>query len=70
MGEAQARDPRAMPLEEFVAEVIDILKTQPAATEICVERVKSLRFAAGGGEEKYEEIFQGLNAAMSSGANE
>lgn len=32
-----ANDPRAMPLNQFIAEVMEILKTQPAVTEICVE---------------------------------
>ncbi len=34
----------AMPLDEFVAEVVDLLETQPDATEIQVERVKFLRY--------------------------
>jgi uncharacterized oxidoreductase len=57
-----ASDPRAMPLERYIAEVMDILKSQPCVTEICVENVKRLRFAAESG--KYEGIFQGLNDAM------
>jgi uncharacterized oxidoreductase len=57
-----ASDPRAMPLGKFIAEVMDILKTQPTPAEICVENVKGLRFAAESG--KYDAIFQGLNAAM------
>jgi uncharacterized oxidoreductase len=59
-----AEDPRAMPLAEFIAEVMQILQTQPEATEICVERVKSLRFAAETG--KYAAVFKGLNNAMMS----
>ena len=57
-----ASDPRAMPLDKFIAEVMDILKTQPTPLEICVENVKGLRFAAERG--KFDAIFQGLNAAM------
>jgi uncharacterized oxidoreductase len=57
-----ASDPRAMPLEAFIAEVMEILKTQPAAVEICVEKVGRLRFAAESGH--YDSVFQGLNAAM------
>jgi len=57
-----ASDPRAMPLEAFLAEVMEILKTRPAAVEICVENVKRLRFAAEGG--RYDSIFEGLNGAM------
>jgi len=57
-----AADPRAMPLDKFIAEVMQIIKTQPNATEICVENVKRLRFAAESG--KYDAVFQGLNDAM------
>jgi len=57
-----ASDPRAMPLAEFIAEVTEILKTQPDATEICVEKVKGLRFAERNGQ--YDAVFNGLNQAM------
>jgi uncharacterized oxidoreductase len=66
MGSHQVADPRAMPLAEFIAEVMEILKTQPAATEICVKRVHPLRSAAEGGPAKYDQIFQGLNSAMTA----
>lgn len=55
-----ATDPRAMPLAEFLAEVMGIIEVQPDVTEICVERVKGLRFAAESG--KYDAVFQGMNA--------
>lgn len=61
MGEGQANDPNAMPLNEFISEVMDLFKTQPDANEICVKRVHPLRFAAEGGQEKYEQVVQGLN---------
>ena len=57
-----ASDPRAMPLDRFIAEVMQILKTQPGATEICVENVKPLRFAAESGH--YNDVFLGLNKAF------
>ncbi len=57
-----ASDPRAMPLDKFIAEVMAILKTQPTVTEICVENVKGLRFAAESGH--YDAVFNGLNEAM------
>jgi uncharacterized oxidoreductase len=57
-----ADDPRAMPLDRFIAEVMEILKQQPTPPEICVENVKRLRFAAESG--KFGQIFNGLNAAM------
>jgi uncharacterized oxidoreductase len=64
MGDQQANDPNAMPLEEFITEVMDILQSQPNAKEICVKRVYPLRFAAEGGQEKYNEFFQQFNAQM------
>jgi uncharacterized oxidoreductase len=62
MGVEQAADPRAMPLADFVAEVMEIIKTQPGVTEVNVENVKPLRFAAESG--KYDAVFKGLNEAM------
>ena len=64
MGERQANDPHAMPLGEFITEVMDILKSQPDAREICVGRVKPLRNAVEGGGEKYEQFFQQMNDKM------
>jgi uncharacterized oxidoreductase len=61
MGEHQAADPRAMPLRDFIAEVMDILRTQPDAREICVKRVYPLRFAEQQGQEKYDEFFKRFN---------
>jgi len=58
-----ADDPRALPLGKFIAEVMEILKTQPTPAEIVVENAKGLRFAAESG--KFDAIFQGLNAARS-----
>jgi uncharacterized oxidoreductase len=60
-----ANDPRAMPLRQFIAEVMEILKQQPAPPEICVENVKRLRFAAESG--KFDQIFSGLNGSMTDG---
>lgn len=66
MGEHQEKDPRAMPLEDYLKETMNILQTQPETAEICVQKVHPLRFAADGGQEKYEQVFKGLNDAMSS----
>jgi uncharacterized oxidoreductase len=60
-----ADDPHAMPLDQFIAEVMEILKTQPTPAEICVEAVKGLRFSAASG--KYGVIFPGLNEARPDG---
>jgi uncharacterized oxidoreductase len=54
-----ANDPRAMPLDQFIAEAMAILTRQPTPPEVCVENAKRLRFAAENG--KYNEIFEGMN---------
>jgi uncharacterized oxidoreductase len=64
MGDQQANDPNAMPLADFIDEVTSILKTQPDAKEICVKKVYPLRFAADGGQEKYNEFFHDFNDSM------
>ncbi len=61
-GPDQAADPRAMPLEDFIAEVMAILRKNPNVQEICVERVKPLRFAAESGT--FDQTFQHLNESM------
>ena len=63
--DSSASDPRAMPLDTFIAEVMEKLKAQPNATEICVENVKRLRFAAESGH--YDAVFNGLNEALATG---
>ena len=68
LGAHQAKDPRAMPLDEYIAEVMEILKAQPEAKEICVKRVDLLRYAAAQGQAKYDEIFEGLNSGVASTA--
>ncbi len=57
-----AEDPRAMPLKDFIAETMSILRQQPTPPEIAVERVKQLRNAELEG--RYDATFNGLNAAM------
>jgi uncharacterized oxidoreductase len=64
MGPGQAKDPNAMSLKDFIAETINILKTSPDATEICVERVKPLRFAEANGG--YDAFFKKFNDAMTA----
>jgi uncharacterized oxidoreductase len=60
-------DPSAMPLEAFIAETMSILKNSPEATEICVERVKPLRFAERNGG--YDYFYTRFNGAMASAAH-
>jgi uncharacterized oxidoreductase len=57
-----AHDPRAMPLKDFIAETMVILRRQPTPPEICVERVKQLRNAEKEG--RFDGAFHGMNAAL------
>ena len=54
-------DPRAMPLDAFIAETMELLAT--SAEEVCVQNVMMLRGAPASGKEA--EIFKGVNDAMS-----
>ncbi len=49
----------AMPLDEFIAEVMALLETQPGAREIQVERVKFLRYGEARGD--YDQVVAVLN---------
>ncbi|MFC8616991.1 SDR family oxidoreductase [Micromonospora purpureochromogenes] len=51
----------AVPLDEFVAEVVGLLEAQPEAKEIQVERVKFLRYGEARGD--YDKVVETLNAA-------
>jgi uncharacterized oxidoreductase len=57
---AGADDPRAMPLNDFIKEVMQIFKTQPTPSEIVVEKAKGLRNAER--ENRYDGTFAGMNA--------
>jgi short-subunit dehydrogenase involved in D-alanine esterification of teichoic acids len=49
----------AMPLEDFVSEVMNLLRTQPDAKEIQVERVKFLRYGEARGD--YDKVVETVN---------
>ena len=51
-------NPQAMPLNEFISEVMSILTNSPQAAEIVVERAKAMRFAERG---NYDEFFTRYN---------
>ncbi|ANW63540.1 oxidoreductase [Mycobacterium sp. djl-10] len=51
----------AMPLEDFISEVMDILENQPQAKEIQVERVKLLRYSEARGD--YDDVVATLNSS-------
>ena len=63
-GSAQTSDPRAMPLVEFIAEVMDILTTQPDVKEVIVKRCEPLRYATETGN--FDKAFGMVNAMFES----
>lgn len=63
MGDRQASDPNAMPLEDFISEVMSLLRDQPQVEEILVKRVHPQRFA-GFEFSKYEEFFKKQNDTL------
>ncbi len=54
-----AEDPRAMPLQDFIAQTMEIFDSQPTPLENCVKNVNGLRFAESSGN--FDAVFKGLN---------
>jgi uncharacterized oxidoreductase len=61
LGTHQANDPAAMPLPDFIAEVMQLLSTQAEIAEVVVGRCEPLRFAAEQG--RTGAMFQAINGA-------
>jgi uncharacterized oxidoreductase len=59
-GPGQASDPRAMPLQEYIDETVQLLGTN--ADEVLVERVKPLRNNAGPNEHAFVDKFNDMMA--------
>jgi uncharacterized oxidoreductase len=59
MGAAQATDPNAMPLADYLSETMTLLEEQPDAEEILVQRVGFQRLAEREG--RYEAAFKRVN---------
>ncbi|RRR96881.1 SDR family oxidoreductase [Glycomyces terrestris] len=55
-----ADDPHAMPLDDYIAEVMGLIESRPDAREIQVERVKFLRYGEARGD--YDQVVDALNA--------
>ncbi|SDP87693.1 SDR family oxidoreductase [Lentzea jiangxiensis] len=55
-----AENEHAMPLDEYVAEVMGLIETQPDAREIQVESVKFLRYGEARGD--YDQVVAAINA--------
>ena len=60
MGDHQADDPRAMPLDDYLRETLELLQRRPTLEEIVVERVAFLRSAEAEG--RYDAAFQTVNS--------
>ncbi|MBX8544141.1 SDR family oxidoreductase [Pseudomonas sp. VE 196-7] len=56
----QENDEHAMPLEEFLDEIFDLLNISPTPSELVVERAKPLRFAEASGS--HDEVLKMLAA--------
>jgi len=57
-GKSQATDPNAMPLRDFIWEVMEILKSDPRVEEVLVKQVLPHRYAAEHGRENYAAFFK------------
>jgi uncharacterized oxidoreductase len=63
-GAFQATDPNAMPLSEFISEVMQILKDEPQVEEVLAKRTFPHRFAADGGRDRYDAFFKQYNERL------
>ncbi|MCY1460812.1 hypothetical protein D9M71_784010 [compost metagenome] len=54
----QENDEHAMPLEEFLDEIFELLEISPTPPELVVERAKPLRFAEASGA--HDEVLKML----------
>jgi uncharacterized oxidoreductase len=70
MGDRQAVDPNAMPLADFIHEVMEILKTNPDAQEILVQRVLPQRTSSYQGEENYSNFLRTMNERLMNARKE
>ncbi|MFY9764737.1 MAG: SDR family NAD(P)-dependent oxidoreductase [Mycobacterium sp.] len=56
-------DPKAMPLDAYIAETMSLLQARPQATEMVVRRAQPLRFAERDGT--YEQLYAAINPTCS-----
>jgi uncharacterized oxidoreductase len=52
-------NPKAMPLAEYIAETMNLLRSAPKASEIIVERAKAMRFAQKGDYDNFYDRYNG-----------
>jgi len=65
-GRSQATDPNAMPLRDFISEVMQILNSDPHVDEVLVKRVLPHRYAAEHGRENYDAFFEKYHSRVAS----
>jgi uncharacterized oxidoreductase len=58
-GPAQATNPNALPLKDYISDTMHILSSTPDVAEVIIERVKPLRYAEAKGE--YDAFFKRFN---------
>lgn len=63
MGEKHATNPAALPLADFIQQTMSILKDDPDAQEVVVDKVKPQRFAEGDG---YPAFYKAFNDRLTS----
>ena len=68
LGEQQAHDPHAQPLDEYIEQAMTVLEKEPNTREVVVERARALRFAADGGSKKYDAIYEQYNRQAAASA--
>ncbi|GAA3633389.1 SDR family NAD(P)-dependent oxidoreductase [Kineosporia mesophila] len=64
MGDDQANDPNAMPLQDFVDESVGLLSQQPTPREVTVERVRAQRHAVVNGI--YDQMLTRFSGALAA----
>lgn len=70
MGSRQAADPNAMPLKDFIKEVMNIIENKSEMNEILVERVLPQRTASYQGVESYNNFFNMVNDRLMAARKE
>ena len=61
MGDRQANDQNAMPLDAFIDEVMSLLKQDPDGNEVVVKNARPFRDASFQGADAYQELFTKRN---------
>jgi uncharacterized oxidoreductase len=66
LGDRQAHDPHAQPLDAYIAQAMKILEANPQVREVVTEQALALRHAADGGPDKYAAVYKAYNDRMAA----